>query len=182
MVIQLQQHRTWRSVLILLFKQALILRSSSASATVGPDQFVLIDKTVSDSEELAQDETQAEVSSLQAILAENPDLSVFEETAAGEAVAIGGSSLIIDSFEKHNDNSGESGSSMLDQFASNKLNHGLDDDDTFGLVTDATPATLSLNNILTNDNTPTISGTVSDPTADIVISVGGKRLHCDQQW
>jgi len=147
--------------------------SDGSSMSVGPGQMVLVDKTVSDSEELAVDETQAEVDSLQAILAESPDLSVFEETAAGEAVAVGGSSLIVDSFEKHNDNSGDSGSSMLDQFASNKHDHGLDDDDTFGLITDNTAATVSLNNVLTNDNTPTITGTVSDPTADIVISVGG---------
>ena len=153
---------------------AMIIKfSDGTTMNIGADEFVLIDKTVSDSEELAIDETQAEVDTLKAILAESPDLSVFEETASGEAVAVGGSSLIIDSIEKHNDNSAASGSSSLDQFASNKLSTAQEDDDRFGLSTDTSAALVSLNNILTNDNTPNITGTVNDPTAVIVVSVGG---------
>jgi len=153
---------------------AMIIRfSDGTTMNIGADEFVLIDKTVSDSEELAQDETQAEVDSLKAILAESPDLSVFEETASGEAVAVGGSSIIVDSIEKHNANHGDSGSSSLDQFASNKITPLADDDDQFGLVTDTSAASVTLNNVLTNDNTPTITGTISDPTANVVISVGG---------
>ena len=146
--------------------------SDGSSITVGPNQSMTLDKTVHDSEELAQDETQAEVDSLKEILAESPDLSVFEETASGEAVAIGGSSLIIDSIEKHNDNSGESGSSALDQFASNKHNYGLDDDDTFGLVTDGNNLSITLNTLV-NISNPTVNGTVDDPTATIVVIIDG---------
>ena len=153
---------------------AMMIRfSDGTTMNIGADEFVLIDKTVSDSEALAEDETQAEVDTLKAILAENPDLSVFEETASGEAVAVGGSSLIVDSIEKHNDNSSTSGSSSLEQFASNKHTPAIEDDDQFGLVTDTTSAVVGINNILTNDNTPTINGTISDSDATVVVTVGG---------
>ncbi len=147
--------------------------NDGSSITVGPGQSMTLDKSVHDSVEIAPDETQAEVDSLKAILAESPDLSVFEETAAGEPVAVGGSSIIVDSIELHNNNTGDAGSSMLEQFGSNKTKPLEEEDDLFGLVVDDTPVLVSLSDILTNDNTPTITGTVNDPTADIVITVGG---------
>ncbi|MGB5965120.1 MAG: Ig-like domain-containing protein [Sulfurimonadaceae bacterium] len=146
--------------------------NDGSSITVGPNQSVSLDKTVHDSEEIAADETQTEVSSLKAILAENPNLSVFEETAAGEAVAVGGSSVIVDSFVHHHDNRGDAVSTTLESFSTDKAIL-LEEDDRFGLVADDTPVIVTLANILTNDNTPHINGTVNDPEAEIVITVGG---------
>jgi len=150
---------------------AMVIRfSDGTTMNIGADEFVLIDKTVSDSEALAEDETQAEVDALKAILAESPDLSIFEETASGEAVAVGGSSLIVDSIEKHNDNSGTSGSSSLDQFASNKLSPSAEDDDQFGLVTDTTNPNITVYSIISIAN-PTVNGTVDDTDATVVVTI-----------
>ena len=152
---------------------AMMIRFHDGSTMhIGPNAFSLVDKTVSENDELAVDETQAEVDSLKEILAESPDLSIFEETASGEEVAVGGSSLIVDSIVKHNDNGGDSDSSMLGQFASNKHTAPSDEDDDFGLVIDNTPVSVTLSDILTNDNTPDITGTVNDPDARILITVG----------
>jgi len=153
---------------------AMMIRfSDGTTMNIGADEFVLIDKTVSDSEELAVDETQAEVDALKAILAESPDLSVFEETASGEEVAVGGSSLIIDSIEKHNDNSATSGSSSLDQFSSNKRSTTQEEDDRFGLVTDRDNPSITVNSFI-NISNPTINGTVDDSSAIIVVVIEGQ--------
>ncbi len=146
--------------------------ADGTTMNIGPEEFVLIDKTVHDSEEIPQDETQAEVDALQAILAEDPNLSVFEETASGEAVAVGGSSIIVDSIETHNSNYGDSGSTALEQFASNQVVPEKEEEDRFNLVIDDTPVIITLTDLLTNDNTPTITGTVNDPNAVIIITAG----------
>ncbi|WP_345977949.1 Ig-like domain-containing protein [Sulfurimonas sp. HSL3-7] len=152
--------------------QVVIRFADGSSITVGPNQSVALDKSVHDALALDSDLTQAEVDSLKTILTEDPNLSVFEETASGEPLAVGGSSLIVDGFVHHIDNLGDAGSSMLAQSDSAKQGFMDEEDDKFGLVVDDTSAVITLNDILTNDTTPTISGTTNDPDAEIIVSVG----------
>ncbi len=152
--------------------QVIIRFADGSSITVGPNQSVALDRSVHDAQELDSDTTQAEVDSLKAILTEDPNLSVFEETASGEPLAVGGSSLIVDGFVHHIGNLGDSGSGMLGQSAPVKQVFQEEEDDQFALVADDTAAVITLNDILTNDTTPTISGTTNDPDADIIVSVG----------
>ncbi len=151
--------------------QLIIRFADGSSITVGPNQSVALDRSVHDAQELDSDATQAEVDSLKAILTEDPNLSVFEETASGEPLAVGGSSLIVDGFVHHIDNLGDSGSSMLGQSDSEKQALP-EEDDKFGLPVDDVAAMITLNDILTNDTTPTISGTTNDPDAEIIVTVG----------
>ena len=151
--------------------QVIIRFADGSSITVGPNQSVALDRSVHDAQELDSDTTQAEVDSLKAILIEDPNLSVFEETASGEPLAVGGSSLIVDGFVHHIDNLGNSGSSMLEQSDSEKQALP-EEDDKFGLPVDDVAAMITLNDILTNDTTPTISGTTNDPDAEIIVTVG----------
>ena len=160
---------------------AAVVRFNNGSAlNIGADEFVLMDQTVYDDEALAEDETQTEVERLQAILAESPDLSVFEETASGEAVAVGGSSIIVDSIEKHNVSNAQSGSTMIGDGKDNSFQIRQDDDDSFGRNIDpnslASTPFVTLDNLITNNTTPILTGTISDPNARIVITVAGQEI------
>ena len=151
----------------------IIQLDGGGTLTIGANQVLTLDQSVVSKEGFDPDETQAEVDALQEILAEDPNLSVFEETASGEAVAVGGSSLIIDSVEKHTDNRGTTKASTLQQFEDNLIKDTLEDDDTILVAFDTNAAFITLNDILTNDNTPIVSGTTNDPDARIVINVDG---------
>ncbi len=152
--------------------------ANGTTLNIGGDEFVLIDESVYTDEALPEDETQTEAQKLQAILAENPDLSVFEETASGEAVAVGGSSLIVDSIEAHNAQDIQSGSSMLELHENKKSAPVNSEDDEFVLISTATDTTplITLSDLITNNTLPTITGTVSSTTATVIITVGDKEI------
>lgn len=46
-----------------------------------------------------------------------------------------------------------------------------------GFVADTTPPLISVNTLTTNDNTPEISGTIDDPTAEVIVTIGGQTYN-----
>jgi len=167
----------------------LIKLRNGHTISLGSNRVLTLDESVMNEESFATDETQAEIAKIQEILAESKDMEELDETAAGDDSSSQSSSVVgSQSAESHHQNTGHTESSILDAFSStiSSNKNELDTNDSFIVPLDTESATIGISSILTNDTTPFISGTTNDPTADILITIGGNNYtadnHGDGTW
>jgi hypothetical protein len=153
----------------------IIKLTDGSTISLGANKLLTLDDSVISSAPYSDDETQLETQSLQAALDEVTELTEIDETAAGEESPQSSASLSMETIMAHNHNTGHAHASTLDVFNSNSLETSATNNDGILPVFDRQEAFIGINDILTKDNTPIITGTTNDPDVIISTTIGGKE-------